>query len=410
MRRGWVFARARRCQSMGPPFGGVFGEYPKNISQNHENRVWCRRWLLQRRIRWVSKRLCSARSSLSSSLIGMAIAAAPAAANTDDIIALSAAPVRPKTTAGRPAPARPTRRSARSRRPTSSSNSRAGIRRSASPSSSSKTKPPGKTPVGASENGPRRPPPGPQRQPAGDDAVHPDANSMERLSGRLPGGVSAVTASAPPLGLEISPISGVTEVPVYNIVPPAGHPARFGMHLAGSPVYLEAEVSYDGDYHEGFTIAVPELPIVGQTILKNRLVFKGRSGDGTFITTPTTCFNPETEASTRTSTRPTCSPPRSTKRKKPGTNSRPAPSPPSSRPCRPEKNRSSATKFPTTRRPAPRRGRPKPTPRPGRPPKCTSRTSSPPTPKKKAARARRPSRRNWRCRSAWASTPRRPTA
>ena len=31
-------------------------------------------------------------------------------------------------------------------------------------------------------------------------------------------------------------------------------------------------------------------------ILKNRLIFNGRSGDGTFITTPTTCFDPEEPA------------------------------------------------------------------------------------------------------------------
>ncbi len=106
-------------------------------------------------------------------------------------------------------------------------------------------------------------------------------------------GESSVTASL--LGVPIAPISGVTEVPVYNIVPPLGHPARFGLHLLGNPVYLEADVAFNGDYHEGFTIAVPELPVVGETILKNRLVFNGRAGDGTFITTPSTCHNPETE-------------------------------------------------------------------------------------------------------------------
>ncbi len=107
-------------------------------------------------------------------------------------------------------------------------------------------------------------------------------------------GVSAVTASL--LGIPIEPTEGITKVPVYNIVPPAGQPARFGMHLVGSPVYLEAAISYESDYHEGFTIAVPELPVVGETILKNRLVFDGRAGDGTFITTPSTCHDPEAEA------------------------------------------------------------------------------------------------------------------
>ncbi len=107
-------------------------------------------------------------------------------------------------------------------------------------------------------------------------------------------GESAVTASL--LGIPIEPVEGVTRVRVYNVVPPVGRPARFGMHLVGSAVYLEAEVSYESDYHEGFTIAVPELPLVGETILKNRLVFDGRSGDGTFITTPSTCYDPEVDA------------------------------------------------------------------------------------------------------------------
>ena len=104
-------------------------------------------------------------------------------------------------------------------------------------------------------------------------------------------GESAVTASL--LGIPISPLKPVTQVPVYNIEPPQGRPARFGMHLAGNSVYLEADLAYDGDYHEGFTIHVPDLPLLEGLILKNRLVFDGRAGDGTFITTPSTCWDPE---------------------------------------------------------------------------------------------------------------------
>jgi len=97
----------------------------------------------------------------------------------------------------------------------------------------------------------------------------------------------------------------VPEVPkVYNIVPPFGEPARFGLHLLGNDIYLEADVAWESDYHEGFTIHVPatpfaELPLFEDkgVILKNRLVFDGTSGDGTFITTPTTCFGPATPSS-----------------------------------------------------------------------------------------------------------------
>ena len=84
----------------------------------------------------------------------------------------------------------------------------------------------------------------------------------------------------------------LTKVPVYNLVPEDGQPALFGLSLAGNSVYLKADVAWDGDYHEGFVIDVPEPPARGK-VLTNRLTFNGRSGDGTFITTPTTCLDPE---------------------------------------------------------------------------------------------------------------------
>jgi hypothetical protein len=107
-------------------------------------------------------------------------------------------------------------------------------------------------------------------------------------------GESQVTASV--LGVPVDPIPGVTAVPVYNLVPLEHEPARFGLMLAGNEVFLEASVAWGGDFHEGFTIAVPkalplEIPLLVEgAILKNRLVFNGRAGDGTFITTPGTCL------------------------------------------------------------------------------------------------------------------------
>jgi hypothetical protein len=113
-------------------------------------------------------------------------------------------------------------------------------------------------------------------------------------------GESFVTAAGP-LG-PIAPMAGITQVPVYNVEPKSGEAARFGLELAGNEVFLEGDVAWSGDYHEGFTIHVPAaLPealgsVLGLAggqkgvILKNRLVFNGRSGDGTFLTTPTTCF------------------------------------------------------------------------------------------------------------------------
>ncbi len=105
-------------------------------------------------------------------------------------------------------------------------------------------------------------------------------------------GESGVTASL--LGVPTPPSPPLTQVPVYNIVPDFGEPARFGLNLAGNNVYLEADLAWDGDYHEGFTIDVPQVadlePLIQGLILKNRLSFDGRSGDGTFITTPSTCL------------------------------------------------------------------------------------------------------------------------
>ncbi|HEY3491316.1 MAG TPA: hypothetical protein VGK43_00090, partial [Solirubrobacterales bacterium] len=101
-------------------------------------------------------------------------------------------------------------------------------------------------------------------------------------------GTSAVTAALE--GLPAPPLDGLTKVPVYNLVPKEGQPARFGFRILGNEVFLEADVDWSGNYHEGFTIAVPKSPI-GE-ILKNRLVFDGRAGNGTFLTLPSTCFDP----------------------------------------------------------------------------------------------------------------------
>jgi hypothetical protein len=98
-------------------------------------------------------------------------------------------------------------------------------------------------------------------------------------------GKSFVTGSAAGLPLPI-PIEAI----VYNIDPPNGEPARFGFNLVGNNIYLKADVSWDSDYHEAFTIEVPPVPLIGELILKNRLVFDGAAGDGTFIAAPTTCL------------------------------------------------------------------------------------------------------------------------
>jgi hypothetical protein len=106
-------------------------------------------------------------------------------------------------------------------------------------------------------------------------------------------GESFVTAWALTL---VPPIPGATAVPVYNVVPQQGQPARFGLELLGNEVFLEGDIASAGNYHEGFAIKVPKalpieipLEIFEGLIYKNRLVFNGRAGDGTFLTTPSTC-------------------------------------------------------------------------------------------------------------------------
>jgi hypothetical protein len=107
-------------------------------------------------------------------------------------------------------------------------------------------------------------------------------------------GTSEVTATNPATGFSQT----LPKADVYNLVPREGEPARFGFSLLGNDVYLEADVAWESDYHEYFTIHVaklslPTIPLLGEfaRIAKNRLVFDGMAGeDGTFITTPPTCL------------------------------------------------------------------------------------------------------------------------
>jgi hypothetical protein len=52
-------------------------------------------------------------------------------------------------------------------------------------------------------------------------------------------------------------------------------------------------VAWESDYHAGFTIKLPP-PNPAAHTLKSRLVNFGRSGDGSYITNPTTCIDPGT--------------------------------------------------------------------------------------------------------------------
>ena len=95
-------------------------------------------------------------------------------------------------------------------------------------------------------------------------------------------------------GFVIPPTPTLTKVPVYNLQPKPGEPALFGFVIAGQEVvFLETAVAWESDFHESFTIKLPntaEAP--GLNTLISRLVNNGTAGDGTYISKPTTCFNP----------------------------------------------------------------------------------------------------------------------
>jgi hypothetical protein len=79
--------------------------------------------------------------------------------------------------------------------------------------------------------------------------------------------------------------------PVYNLEPPPGLPLLFGIHVELKPVanehiFLEGHVEWATDYHEWFEInniskAIP--------LLKSKLNFEGRAGNGNFLTLPSEC-------------------------------------------------------------------------------------------------------------------------
>jgi hypothetical protein len=99
--------------------------------------------------------------------------------------------------------------------------------------------------------------------------------------------------AGPGTGAPVAPIPGVTKVPLYNIVPAEGEPALFGFKV-GAPgakhsVFLTTEVAWESDYHESFTIK-PPAPSPGTLTWKSHLTNFGESGDGTYITNPTTCI------------------------------------------------------------------------------------------------------------------------
>jgi hypothetical protein len=109
-------------------------------------------------------------------------------------------------------------------------------------------------------------------------------------------GTSTLTAVNP-----VTSVGLTLSAPVHNIAPRFGEPARFGFSVLGNDVFLNAGVAWEADYHEYFTIHATKLELGAglelARILNNRLVFDGETelqpGGGRFLTTPSTCGDPE---------------------------------------------------------------------------------------------------------------------
>ncbi len=83
---------------------------------------------------------------------------------------------------------------------------------------------------------------------------------------------------------------------VYNLQPSPGLPLEFGIHvnvqpIANEHILLEGHVEWNTDYHEWFQINNISASI---PILKSKLLFKGRAGEGNFLTLPSVCSSSTT--------------------------------------------------------------------------------------------------------------------
>jgi hypothetical protein len=93
----------------------------------------------------------------------------------------------------------------------------------------------------------------------------------------------------------IPPTPGKTQIPVYNLEPEFGEPAKLGFVVRQKvPVFLETEIAWESDFHESFTIKLLNTAEAsGFSTLISRLVsFGATAGNDTYVTTPTTCFDP----------------------------------------------------------------------------------------------------------------------
>ncbi len=107
-----------------------------------------------------------------------------------------------------------------------------------------------------------------------------------------------VAAAAPPCD-NPTPIPDIcpnarVKLPVYNLVPFEGVPSMVGFPTStpGDPTFIVGSLD-PVDQHVTFTISDIHKPPAGPPIIGSRLVFNGKSGNGTYLTNPSVCGVPQ---------------------------------------------------------------------------------------------------------------------
>lgn len=125
-------------------------------------------------------------------------------------------------------------------------------------------------------------------------SVNPQATPVQCTEAELEGAGCSPEAKVGTVEVTAVELLGAgvpISAPVYNIVPKQGEAAEFGFRvnllgLIDLKVYLEGTVAWEGDYHEGFTIrTIPDTV----PLSRNRLIFEGQAGNGSFITVGSNC-------------------------------------------------------------------------------------------------------------------------
>lgn len=83
------------------------------------------------------------------------------------------------------------------------------------------------------------------------------------------------------------------KLPVWNLVPFQGVPSMVGFLTKAGPTYIVGSLD-PVDQHVRFTISDIHGPsATSPPIIRSRLVFNGRAGDGTYLTMPSNCAGPQ---------------------------------------------------------------------------------------------------------------------